>query len=102
MRIRVTVPVTSAMGSGALAPVRRRGFAGRGRSTLRRAISAAQVVQRAITGHHIAVDGDFVPMIGVTDIVDRDIVMLAPEEWHGVEYLSLTPGNAPNRASRAA
>src|ERR1700722_19877614 len=50
--------------------------------------SAALVSQQAILRGDIAVHRDFVPFLGVTDIVDRHIVMLAPEERHGFEYLA--------------
>ena len=29
-----------------------------------------------------------VPVLGVADIIDRDVIMLAPEERHGVELLA--------------
>src|SRR6478672_8298290 len=49
----------------------------------------ALVFQQAILRGDIAVDGDFVPLLGVADIIDRHIVMLAPEERHGIEGLAL-------------
>src|SRR5262245_9880789 len=36
-----------------------------------------------------AVDPDLIPFFGVTDIIDRNVVVLAPEERYGVEALAL-------------
>src|SRR3984885_12521141 len=49
----------------------------------------AFVPHQTILRADIAVDRDFVPFLGVTDIVDRHVVMLAPEERHGIEHFAL-------------
>src|ERR1700681_1615754 len=49
----------------------------------------AFVFQQAILRLDIAVDCDFVPLLGVADIIDRHVIMLAPEERHRVEFLTL-------------
>src|SRR5262245_28105980 len=41
--------------------------------------------QQAILAGDIAFDGQLIPLLGMADIVDRDVVMLAPEERHGIE-----------------
>ncbi len=46
-------------------------------------------MQQAILRRNVAVDGDLVPRLRMADIIDRHIVMLAPEKRHGVERLSL-------------
>jgi len=45
--------------------------------------------QETVFARDVTVDRDLVPLLGVTDIVDRDVVMLTPEkryggEWHAV------------------
>src|SRR6476660_5611345 len=52
--------------------------------------AVALVLQQAILAGDVAVDNDFVPLLGVADIIDRHIVMLAPEERYGMERLALT------------
>ena len=42
----------------------------------------ALVFQQAILSRDVAVDHDLIPSLGVTDIIDRHIVVLAPEERH--------------------
>src|SRR5581483_11832956 len=42
----------------------------------------------AIVVLEAAVDLDSVPTFGVSHVVDRDVVMLTPEKWHGVEAFS--------------
>src|SRR4051812_23419857 len=49
--------------------------------------AAAPVFQQAILARDIAVDCDLVPSFSVADIVDRHVVMLAPEIRHGVKRL---------------
>src|SRR5665213_2040408 len=39
--------------------------------------------------HDVAVDLNGVPCFGVPDVIDRNVVMLAPEERHGAERLAL-------------
>src|SRR6185312_7172404 len=46
--------------------------------------SLGLVAQHAVAPLDVAVDGDLVPFLGVADIIDRHVVMLAPEERHGV------------------
>jgi len=41
--------------------------------------------QETVLAGDVAVDRDFVPLLGVTDIVDRNVVMLTPEKRHGGE-----------------
>src|SRR6201995_4075731 len=48
----------------------------------------ALVAQQAVPLHDVAVDIDLVPGLGVADIIDRHVVMLAPEERHRVERLA--------------
>ena len=43
-------------------------------------VAAAAVAQDAVLGRDIAFDRELVPFLGVADIVDRDVVVLAPEE----------------------
>src|SRR5258708_2948988 len=50
----------------------------------------APVAQQAILGRDIAFDCQCVPRLGVAHIVDRDVIMLAPEERHGRELLSIS------------
>src|SRR5687767_224607 len=49
--------------------------------------SVALEPQEAVPSGYVAVDRDLVPSLGMTDIVDRDVVVLAPEERHSVEFL---------------
>src|SRR5258705_38277 len=49
----------------------------------------ALVLQQTIFRRDVAVDGNLVPCLGVADIIDRHVVVLAPEKWHGVECLAL-------------
>src|SRR6202161_686470 len=48
----------------------------------------ALVARQAVPLHDVAVDIDLVPGFGVTDIIDRHVVMLAPEERHRIERLA--------------
>jgi hypothetical protein len=50
----------------------------------------ALVFQQAIFCRDIAVDRNLVPLFGVADVIDRHVVMLAPEKWHRVERLALS------------
>src|SRR6202040_3371433 len=43
---------------------------------------AAAIAQQAIARRDVALDRDVVPRLGMADIVDRHVVMLAPEERH--------------------
>src|SRR5690348_16539504 len=47
--------------------------------------AAALVAHDAIACGDVAVDFDVIPALRMADVVDRDVVMLAPEERHGVE-----------------
>jgi hypothetical protein len=51
--------------------------------------SIALKAKETIFAHHVSVDHDLVPRLCVADIVDRDIVVLAPEERHLSEGCSL-------------
>src|SRR5206468_11852976 len=51
--------------------------------------AVALVLQQAILSRDVAVDGDLVPFLGVADIVDRHVVVLAPEKRHRMERLAL-------------
>src|SRR6266581_7482771 len=66
----------------------------------------ALVFQQAIPGRDVAVDRNLVPLLGMTDIIDRHVVVLAPEKRYRIECralsqhiarggLSLTFGNHP-------
>src|SRR5215217_7167483 len=46
-------------------------------------------LHRAIPRIDVAVDLETVPSFGVAYIIDRDVVVLAPEEWHRIEDLLL-------------
>src|ERR1700722_16379754 len=48
---------------------------------------AAFVAQQAILGVDIALDRYFVPLFRMADIVDGNVVVLAPEERHRLETL---------------
>src|SRR6476661_2899756 len=48
------------------------------------------VSYRAVAIRDVAGDRQFVPRLGVADIVDRNVVVLTPEERHGVELLPRT------------
>src|SRR5436305_2014984 len=47
--------------------------------------AVAAVAQDAILVADLARDRDVIPFLGVADIVDRDVVVLAPEERHRLE-----------------
>src|SRR5579863_6683838 len=49
--------------------------------------AVASIADEAILRFDTAVDRDLVPPLGVADIVDRHVIVLAPEERHGVETL---------------
>src|ERR1700716_3232579 len=49
----------------------------------------ALVFQQAIPGRDVAVDRNLVPLLGMTDIIDRHVVVLAPEKRYRVEDLAL-------------
>ena len=51
--------------------------------------TGALVFQQAIPGRDVAVDGNLVPLLGMTDIIDRHVIVLAPEKRYGVEDLAL-------------
>src|SRR6195952_285649 len=50
----------------------------------------APVFQQTVPARNIAFDGNLVPLLGVADIVDRHIVVLAPEKRCRVEGLALS------------
>src|SRR3954451_2088210 len=66
----------------------------------------ALVFQQAVPRRDAAIDGDLVPVLGVTDIANRHVVMLGPEKRHRIKRftssqhiarrsLSLTFGDHP-------
>src|SRR6185503_19665829 len=57
--------------------------------------------QQAVLGSDIAVDGDLIPFRGMADIVDRNIIVLAPEEGHRAEFLPM-PEHVDGRGLRLA
>src|SRR5262249_11428814 len=59
--------------------------------------SAAQICDGAIVIVERAVDLHVVPPIGVADIVDRDVVVLPPEERYGLETLATAEDIASGR-----
>src|SRR5687768_9750171 len=52
--------------------------------------AAGAVGHRAISRRDVALDLHAVPARRMSDVGDRDVVMLAPEERHRVEALALT------------
>jgi hypothetical protein len=48
----------------------------------RERLPAAEITDRAIALLEVAYHPDLVPLLGMTDVVDRDVVVLAPEEGH--------------------
>src|SRR5438876_11515374 len=55
----------------------------------RKNAALALVLQPAILCRDLAIDGNLIPCLGMTDIIDRHVVMLAPEKRHGAECLLL-------------
>jgi hypothetical protein len=57
------------------------------------------VPQQPIPRSDIAFDHNFIPLLGMTDVVDRNIVVLTPEEWDRIGLFTLrqhiTRGNLP-------
>jgi hypothetical protein len=51
--------------------------------------SVALKAEKAVFLHDVAVNLDFVPSLHVTDIVDWNIIVLAPEERHLIERRAL-------------
>src|SRR5205814_1398211 len=47
----------------------------------------ALVLHRAITCGDFTVDHELVPRLRMTHVIDWHVVMLAPEERHGIEFL---------------
>src|SRR5262249_28434653 len=50
--------------------------------------AVALIAQQAVPRRDIAVDRQVVPLFGVADVVDRNVVVLAPEERHGGKRLA--------------
>src|SRR5262245_41607470 len=48
------------------------------------------VFDEAVSPRNAAIDPDLIPLLGMTDIVDRNVVVLAREERYGVEALTLS------------
>src|ERR1700730_3670219 len=44
-------------------------------------------LQETVLARDITVDRDLVPILGMSNIVDRDVVMLTPEKRHGGERI---------------
>src|SRR5215471_450309 len=51
--------------------------------------SAFLISYRTITRIKTAIDLDSIPLLSVPNIVNCDIVVLAPEEWNGIKFLAL-------------
>src|SRR5262249_31524902 len=49
--------------------------------------AVAAIAQQAVLRLDVALDRDRVPALGMTDIIDRHVIVLAPEERHRVEAL---------------
>src|SRR5262245_8035787 len=49
---------------------------------------AAPIADQAVLGGNFTIDGDLIPGLCMPDIVDRQVVMLAPEKWHGSKFLA--------------
>src|SRR5690348_5201131 len=45
--------------------------------------------QETVFGSDVALDRELVPFLGMADIVDRDVVVLAPEEGDGGKFLAV-------------
>src|SRR4030095_5389527 len=60
-----------------------------------RAVTAPEG-DRAFMARERAMDRDRIPALGVTDVVDRDVVVLTPEKRHRIEPLA-TPKDVPRR-----
>src|ERR1035438_6542995 len=52
--------------------------------------SPALIRHGAIPSTGISVDLDRIPMFGMPDIVNGDVVMLTPKEWNGIESFAIT------------
>src|SRR3569623_386102 len=72
----------------------------------RQRLAVELVFKQAIVRRDLAMHDDLIPLFRMADIIDRNIVMLAPEERHGVEcfaraqhiargHLSLALGHNP-------
>ena len=46
--------------------------------------------KKAILAHDVAVNCNLVPRFRMTDIIDRNVVVLAPEKWDGGERRAVT------------
>src|ERR1700724_4137800 len=55
----------------------------------RQQLALAPVAQQAIAPRDVAVDGDLVPFFGMADVINRHVVMLAPEEGYRRKSLTL-------------
>src|SRR5205085_8349683 len=47
------------------------------------------VAQQAVLGRNVALYRDLVPLLGMADIVDRSVVVLAPEKRHRLVLLAM-------------
>src|SRR5271156_2207835 len=55
----------------------------------RKHLALIPVAQQTIAACDVAIDNDLVPFLGMADIVDRHVVVLAPEEGYRIEGLAL-------------
>ena len=81
--------VDSASAPSAPSRVRPAGFRDHDRSRRQPARGPCSCTATGSPCRDIAVDGDLVPGLGMADIIDRHVVMLAPEKRHRVERLAL-------------
>ncbi len=65
--------------------------------------SAAFLAHEAIPGGDVSLDGEFVKSLGMADVVDGDVVVLAPEERRRGEFFALADhverGDLPRSAT---
>src|SRR3569833_503892 len=55
----------------------------------RQRLAVEFIFEKTIVRRDLTVDNDLVPCLGMADIVDRNIVVLAPGERYGLERLAL-------------
>src|SRR5438874_9953081 len=59
------------------------------------------ISQQAVPRRDVAVDRNLIPLLGMTDIIDRNVVVLAPEKRHRIECLTLSQHVARRRLALA-
>ncbi len=57
--------------------------------------------QYAILGLNNTVDGDFVPLLGMADVIDQHVIMLAPEDRDRIVSLGDSFKGRGNRSARS-